>query len=114
MPKQPSALYNHNARAAIARQLNISTDRSGRTSVSYTSSHLPVVSPAVPHPEDEYYTAADVNMDVNMDIDNETVDDPTSIADRETVEVLPGVQVCIAKAKQYANSVGSLRLIFLL
>ena len=110
MPKQPSALYNHNARAAIARQLNISTDRSGRTSVSYTSSHLPVVSPAVPHPEDEYYTAADVDMDV----DNETVDDPTSIADRETVEVLPGVQVCIAKAKRYTNSVGSLRLIFLL
>src|SRR5882762_1403173 len=65
MPKDPTPLYSHRSRNATARQLNITTNASGRSSYSFTSTHVPV-EPAVPEPhtEPEYY-APDSNMDVD-------------------------------------------------
>jgi hypothetical protein len=108
MPKTPSALYNHSSRNTTARQLNISTSTSGRSSYSFASSQVPLppVEPQ-PHHDEEFY-APD-----GMDID----EDPgpgEAMEEDKTVEVMPGVHVHIVppKAKRYENSVGSFRLDF--
>jgi hypothetical protein len=99
MPKEPSVLYNHNARNAIARQLNLSTNPSGHSSYSYTSSEVRLA-PVVPEvrPEDEYY------LDANMDIDEDhAIGEDVR---EQVVEVMPGVNVVTKpKAKWYDNSV---------
>jgi hypothetical protein len=111
MPKQPpSSLYNHKSRNATARQLNLSTNPSGRSSYSYTSSQLPVppVAPE-PHLGHEHYME-----DFNMDVDGteHAFDDNLNNIDEdvpdEGIQVGPGVRVHIPKpkAKRYANSVG--------
>jgi hypothetical protein len=104
MPKEPSALYNHNARKAIAHQLNLSTNPSGCSSFSYTSSQVPLecVVPEV-RPEDECST-----VDPSMDIDEDHVigEDLQAYLQEQVVEVMPGINVKTKlKAKQYDNSV---------
>jgi hypothetical protein len=104
MPKVPTPLYNHASRNATARQLNISSTVSGRSSYSYTSSQVPL-EPVAPesHPAHEYYTN---DEDVDMDIDDAPGDLNTADED-DTVEAAPGVHVHIVppKAKRYENSV---------
>ena len=106
MAKAHSTLYNHNARDAIARQLNISTNPSGRSSYSYTSSHLrldPVV-PEVCHENESY--VMDIDEDYVVNNQNEDVE--------QVVEVMPGVHVLTKpKAKRYENSVSPPSLNFL-
>ena len=100
MPKEPSALYNHNAWNAIAHQINLSTNPSGRSSYSYTSSEvrLALVVPEV-RPEDEYYP-----VDASMDIDEDHVIGED--VREQVVEVMPGVNaITKPKAKRYDNSV---------
>ena len=99
MPKQckrrsakPSALYNHNTRKVVARQLNISHDVSGRSSYSYVSSQVrlgprrepPPPPPPPPPPvcvEQELDVAEvcmesmDINADCMLDVD-EGADQP--------------------------------------
>ena len=109
MRKEPSVLYNHNARNAIARQLNLSTNPSGCSSYSYTSSEVQLA-PVVPEvrPEDEYYP-----VDASMDIDEDhAIGEDVR---EQVVEVMPGVNVVTKpKAKQYNNSVSFSRFDFLL
>jgi hypothetical protein len=111
MPKQPSALYNHNARNAISRQLNISSTSSGRSSYSYRSSQVPVefLTPDA-HTEHEYYAA-----DARMDIDDDELDNPEINASEDggpiIIEVMPGVRaITKVKVKRYENSVSDLAL----
>ena len=113
MPKDPTPLYSHRSRNATARQLNITTNASGRSSYSFTSTHVPV-EPAVPEPhtEPEYY-APDSNMDVDgaeyqAPEDLNAIDKDTPDG-RQPVEVAPGVHVHVnppPKARRYDNSVG--------
>lgn len=81
MPKQckprsakPSALYNHNTRKLVARQLNISHNvLSGRSSYSYVSSQVrmrPRREPPLPPPPvcaEQELDVAEVGMDINAD-----------------------------------------------
>lgn len=103
MPKV-EPLYNHSARKATTRQVNVSTSASGRSSYSYASSAVPVAPPPVPHPDHEYYEAA------GMDIDDDEEEIPNEQpVPNETVEVVPGIHVHVqptSKAKRYDNSVG--------
>jgi hypothetical protein len=120
MPKA-EPLYNHSTRKATARQLNLSTSASGRSSYSYTSSTVPVAPVAhEAHPDHEYYLAAGMDIDGDdADTANNpgTANEPGPMDVDETIEVVPGVNVHIVptktKAKRYANSVGFLCLIFL-
>lgn len=115
MPKAPTQLYNHASRAATARQLNISSDSSGRQSYSYTSSRVSLPDPTPQASHDEFYP-----MDVDMDgIDKDhtpgdgaITNEDTPINEDATIEVMPGVHVHIVppKAKRYANSVGHLNI----
>jgi hypothetical protein len=76
MPKQrsvkPSALYNHNARKVVTRQLNISHNASGRSSYSYASSQVQLEPPPLPPPvrvdtAEQELDVAEVSMDINAD-----------------------------------------------
>jgi hypothetical protein len=112
MPKEPSPLYDHRARNATARQLNLSTNASGRSSYSYSSSQVPIT-PIAPKPPVEQ----DYAQDFNMDVDNSEHHAPDGILNTIDedgpdeglrTEVMPGVRVKIIpkpKAKRYANSV---------
>jgi hypothetical protein len=103
MPKVPSSLYDHSSRNATARQLNISTNTSGRASYSYTSSQIPVV-PVAPQPHHDQEIFIPDAMDIDEDSTPEDV-----MEEDETVEVMPGINVHIVppKEKRYENSVGS-------
>ena len=85
MPKAHSTLYNPNSRDAIGCRLNISTNPSGRSSYSYTSSHLRLdsVIPEVCHENESYMMDIDENYVVNNQ--NENVE--------QVVEVMSGVHV---------------------
>jgi hypothetical protein len=103
MPKVPSALYNHNARLATARQLNISSSAEGRTILSFPSSQVQLdPTPIEVDPQHEYYT-----VDPAMDIDEDhIVGDPDTSNSDSIVEVAPGIRVIAkSKAKRYINSV---------
>lgn len=106
MPKAPSALYNHNARAATARQLNISSNASGRTTLSFPSSQVPL-EPTAPEvrSENDYFT-----IDPSMDIDEDYIPNDPSVTDEpRVIEVMPGIRVLAKqKAKRYENSVRNL------
>jgi hypothetical protein len=106
MPKEPTPLYNHNARKAIARQLNLTSNASGRSSYSYTSSQVEV-NPVTRegHGEHEYYP-----VDSNMhDIDEDRIIEDQDIdmdGENRVIEVMPGIHVIAKpKAKRYENSV---------
>jgi hypothetical protein len=104
MPKAPTPLYNHASRNATARQLNISTSVSGQSSLSYTSSQVPLDPIASePHLAHEYYT-----NDVDMDIDEGDAPEDLNMDEDHTVKVVPGVHAHVVppKAKRYENSVG--------
>jgi hypothetical protein len=109
MPKS-TPLYNHNSRTTTARQLNISSNVSGRSSFSYVSSQVPVAQPAAPpNPQHEHSTP---NFDMDVDetedhaaMDQNTIDEDTPDG-RSSVEAMPGVHVHVVPAKRYANSVG--------
>jgi hypothetical protein len=103
MPKVPTQLYNHNARNTTARQLNLSTNPSGRTSYSYTSSHVQL-DPVEPEAHGEVYA-----VDLSMDIDDDHEVNIPSMTEQEATrvfEVVPGLRVVSKlKAKRYDNSV---------
>jgi len=111
MPK-PTPLYDHNSRAAIARQLNISSNFSGRSSYSYTSSQVPVPPPITHRDSNRQneHSSSDLNMDVDETEDRAPID--LNAIDEDTpdggpaIEVAPGVRVHVVPAKRYANSVG--------
>jgi len=108
MPKAPVPLYAHSTRNATARQLNVTSSASGRSSYSYTTAHVPI-EPAAPesHPGDDYYPPNSA-MDIDG-IDDDRQDTDGVIPDVDegaTVEAMPGVHVHIVpKAKRYDNSV---------
>lgn len=101
MPKVPSALYNHNVRSATARQLNISSSASGRTSLAFPSSQVPL-EPITPNVDPELDSYA---VDMSMDIDDDH-DDPDATRVGSTIEVAPGLHIFAKqKAKRYENLV---------
>jgi hypothetical protein len=102
MPKVPSALYNHNARLATARQLNISSSSSGRTTLSFPSSQVQVEpNPVEVDSQHEYYA-----VDPAMDIDEDHIVGDLDTSSGNNVEVVPGIHVIAkVKAKRYINSV---------
>jgi hypothetical protein len=108
MPKEPSSLYNHSTRRATARQLNLSTDGSGCTSLSYTSSQAPV-EPPIPAPQSQHdYYIPDANMDIDDIDEGHAAHTPDAMDEDEdeTIEVMSGVHVIpTKKAKRYENSV---------
>jgi hypothetical protein len=103
MPKVPSSLYDHSSRNATARQLNISTNTSGRASYSYTSSQIPVA-PIAPQPHHDHDHDQEFFIPDAMDVDEHPT--PKDVEEDEIVEVTPGVHVVLPK-KRYKNSVGS-------
>jgi hypothetical protein len=105
MPKSTRSLYNHNTRVAVARQLNISTNPSGRSSYSYATSHVSL-DPVVPleDSKNESYM-----MDASMDIDEDHVVNDHNEDVEQVIEVMPGVHIVSnQKAKRYENSVSDL------
>lgn len=105
MPKSTRLLYNHNTWVAVARQLNISTNPSGRSFYSYATSHVSL-DPVVPleDSKNESYM-----MDASMDIDEDHVVNDHNEDIEQVIEVMPGVHIVSnQKAKRYENSVSDL------
>ena len=95
MPKVLSSLYNHNARNAVARQLNISVNASGRSSYSYKSSQVELDAttpqPHVCHERDAMEDVAMFDIDENYTASHDDINNQ----DSQIGKVVPGVKAII-------------------
>ena len=116
MPKQkrskPTALYDHNARPIVARQLHISRSaKTGRTLYYYTSSliRLKRLTPVHTQAGHELHGTG-CPTGAGMDIDGNHVANPAANVDEDAdqpVEVMPGIHATtkVTKPKGHKNSV---------
>jgi hypothetical protein len=107
MPKAlPATFWNHNARPAVARQLQMSNLCRGRSIMLYISTDVFVNPPVQVGRADniEFYPMDfdDTNLADGTGMDNNQLDDPAD--DRPTVIAGTGV-IVMPPAKRYHNSV---------